>query len=603
MLCILCLPFFSFLCCTLLGGSKLISESGLRYLISVVMISCWLITINFFLALINSELVFSLSIGTWFSISNLDLIWGMSINKITLTMLLLIITISTLVHIFSLNYMAGEPHLSRFVGYLGLFTFFMLILVTSPNLVQLFIGWEGVGVCSYLLINFWYTRVLASQSAFKAMAVNKVGDMAFLVGMGLLVKEVGTLNIHLINSMSPLMDLNHSQTISILLLIAVTGKSAQVGLHMWLPDAMEGPTPVSALIHAATMVTAGVFLIIKLSPFFCSCNPSSVIIIFLGGFTCFMAASIGCSQSDLKKVIAYSTCSQLGYMVLVCGYGYYNIGLFHLFNHGIFKALLFLSAGLVIHSLLNEQAILKMGLKGSSKLGRYGLYMGSLAIVGFPFLTGYYSKDLLLELVAVSYWISSPLWLGYIAASFTCFYSVRSLFLSYNANERSSLISNLLSHQSSNFLIVPLFVLGLGSITGGLILSSSILNLTSPLMVSNFTKTLPIVIGLIVITISFFGYPYKAPFLLPNTIRIKKFLVNTWYFNELVNRILITLTHPAFKYTYKLVDNQNLDSIKPSNTSNLMKNLSATSFNFKPHLINILLKTLLWSLIIVTIYM
>merc|ERR1712168_526194 len=262
---------------------------------------------------------------------------------------------------------------------------------------------EGVGVCSYLLINFWYTRVLASQSAFKAMAVNKVGDMAFLVGMGLIVKEIGSLNIHIINSVFPLINSNQTQTISILLLVAVMGKSAQVGLHMWLPDAMEGPTPVSALIHAATMVTAGVFLVIKLSPFFYSCNSSSVIIMFLGAITCFLAASIGCVQSDLKKVIAYSTCSQLGYMILVCGYGYYNISLFHLFNHGIFKALLFLSAGLVIHSLLNEQAILKMGLKGLGTLGRYGLYMGSLAIVGFPFLTGFYSKDLLLELIAASY--------------------------------------------------------------------------------------------------------------------------------------------------------------------------------------------------------
>ena len=494
--------------------------------------------------------------------------------------------------------MAGEPHLSRFMGYLGLFTFFMLILVTSPNLVQLFIGWEGVGVCSYLLINFWYTRVLASQSAFKAMAVNKVGDMAFLVGMGLIIKEIGSLNIHVINSVFPLINSNQTQTISILLLVAVMGKSAQVGLHMWLPDAMEGPTPVSALIHAATMVTAGVFLVIKMSPFFFSSSSSSVIIMFLGAITCFLAASIGCVQSDLKKVIAYSTCSQLGYMILVCGYGYYNISLFHLFNHGIFKALLFLSAGLVIHSLLNEQAILKMGLKGLGTLGRYGLYMGSLAIVGFPFLTGFYSKDLLLELIAVNYWISSPLWLGYIAASFTCFYSVRSLFLSYNAHERSAFLANLLAHGNSQFLLVPLFVLGLGSITLGFLLSATIIMTTSPIIVSNFTKVLPLGIGLIVICMCFYKVSSDSIIKFSLLKSPKKFLTNTWYFNELINRGLIWSCEPAFRMTYKLIDSQIIDSVNPSNMTNLIKNNTAHSFSFKVPLLNTLLTILIWSFII-----
>ena len=603
MLIILCLPFFSFLCCTLLGGSKLVSEKGLRYLICILMILCWVITLNIFISTINSEQVFFLEVENWFSVSVLILVWGISINKVTLTMLLLIITISTLVHIFSLNYMAGEPHLSRFMGYLGLFTFFMLILVTSPNLVQLFIGWEGVGVCSYLLINFWYTRVLASQSAFKAMAVNKVGDMAFLVGMGLVIKEIGSLNIHTINCIFPLINSNQAQVISVLFLIAVMGKSAQVGLHMWLPDAMEGPTPVSALIHAATMVTAGVFLIIKLSPFFFSCSSSNVIIMFLGAITCFLAASIGCVQNDLKKVIAYSTCSQLGYMILVCGYGYYNISLFHLFNHGIFKALLFLSAGLVIHSLLNEQAILKMGLKGFGVLGKYGLYMGSLAIVGFPFLTGFYSKDLLLELIAVNYWISSPLWLGYIAASFTCFYSIRSLFLSYNSNERSAFLGNLLAHSNSIFLLFPLFVLGLGSISLGFLFNSSLIMIVSPIIVSNLTKMLPIGIGLLIVSLCFYKkIPYQIISFSLNKIP-KKFLTNTWYFNELINRYLIWSCKPAFKMTYKLIDNQLIDSVKPSSITKFVKNNAAYSFSFKPSLLNLLFSVLIWGVIINIIIM
>lgn len=279
-------------------------------------------------------------------------------------MILLVVSVSNLVHLFSLNYMNNEPHLSRFISYLSLFTFFMLILVLSPNLIQLFIGWEGVGICSYLLINFWYTRVLASQSALKAMIINKIGDVSFLIALGLIYKKIGSLNINIINANLYLNSFNNNNyLIHILLLIAVIGKSAQIGLHIWLPDAMEGPTPVSALIHAATMVTAGIFLIIKLSPIFQSNPIINIVIIIVGTFTCLITASIGVFQSDLKKIIAYSTCSQLGYMILICGYGYYNVSLFHLFNHGIFKALLFLSSGLIIHSLLNEQNLLKMGLQ------------------------------------------------------------------------------------------------------------------------------------------------------------------------------------------------------------------------------------------------
>jgi len=383
---IILLPFFSFLSCSVGGGARFYSERGLQIFVSFLWVFIWSLIISLFSVSGNLGISYQILFLEWFKVFPLSISWSIEINKVTLTMLLLIITVSTLVHIFSLNYMAGEPHLSRFLGYLGLFTFFMLILVTSPNLVQLFIGWEGVGVCSYLLINFWSTRLLAAQSAYKAMIVNKVGDMAILISIGILVKEVGSININLINSTGHWYKDNNVVLIaSILLLIGVVGKSAQVGLHMWLPDAMEGPTPVSALIHAATMVTAGVFLIIKLSPFFINFNVVSFLIMIVGSLTCLMAAIIGSTQSDLKKIIAYSTCSQLGYMVLVCGYGYYTVSLFHLFNHGIFKALLFLSAGLIIHTLFNEQNLLKMGLFSVSPTGRYGFVIGNLAIVGFPF--------------------------------------------------------------------------------------------------------------------------------------------------------------------------------------------------------------------------
>lgn len=304
---LLFLPFISFLVCSLVGGSSKQSELGLQITVTTIWVSLWITVISLFLLNGNSEIIYTVYFIEWFKVFPFSLQWSFEINKVTLTMLLLIITISFFVHIFSLNYMGGEPHLSRFMGYLGLFTFFMVVLVTSGNLVQLFIGWEGVGVCSYLLINFWSSRLLAAQSAYKAMAVNKVGDMAILIAIGIITKEIGSININLINCLT----LYHENSLlvisSFLLLIGVIGKSAQVGLHMWLPDAMEGPTPVSALIHAATMVTAGVFLIIKLSPLFIFNSSIKFLILLIGSLTCIMAAIIGSTQTDLKKIIAYST--------------------------------------------------------------------------------------------------------------------------------------------------------------------------------------------------------------------------------------------------------------------------------------------------------
>ena len=588
---ILIIPFFNFLFCTILGGNKLISENGIRFIVVVFMFTTLTLTFTMFFNNLNSEITMSNYFCCWFNINILDVTWGISINKITCVMLLLVISISCLVHVFSLNYMAGEPHLSRFIGYLSLFTFFMLVLIVSPNLIQLFIGWEGVGVCSYLLINFWYTRVLASQSAFKAMAVNKIGDVSFLMALGLIFYQIGTCNINIINS--TLYSLNNYNTlINLLLLIAVTGKSAQLGLHMWLPDAMEGPTPVSALIHAATMVTAGVFLIIKLSPIFFINNTSNIIIMSLGAFTCLLAASIGISQNDLKKVIAYSTCSQLGYMVLVCGYGYYNVSLFHLFNHGIFKALLFLSAGLVIHSLMNEQTLLRMGLVRGSFMGKYGLYMGSIAIVGFPFFTGFYSKDLLLELLAAQSNLIYPLWLGYIAASLTCYYSLRSLYLSYNTKNTFSSINSIIYHENSLFLLVPLLILSIGSIVMGYTLNFSILSSNNPIIVSNFTKFFPLIISFVIILVVFIIINTKTFY----SKIIKKFLINTWYFNELTNSLIIKYSKYSFSYSYKLIDSQILEYLSPTGISRLVKTYSSWSGSFSINLLPKILSTLVWAI-------
>ena len=416
---IITLTIISFISC--LSGGRFKGKKGVENFILVVWLFCWFTAILVFTIGLN-EISYKLILIKWIKIGVINLEWQINVNKITTVMMLLVISVSSLVHIYSLSYMGEDPHLARFMSYLSLFTFFMLVLITSPNLIQLFIGWEGVGVCSYLLISFWSTRLLACQSAYKAMAVNKIGDMSLLIAIGIIIKEAGTPDLNSINMIGSFEN-NHKMILiaSILIFIAICGKSAQISLHMWLPDAMEGPTPVSALIHAATMVTAGVFLLIKLSPIFLVVSLTNFIVLILGAITCVFSAAIGCTQSDLKKVIAYSTCSQLGYMILICGYGYYNISLYHIFNHGVFKALLFLSGGLIIHTLSNEQNMLKMGLKGKSEVGKIGLIAGSLAIVGFPFLTGFYSKDILLELLAAENRYFFPLWMGYLAASLHAF--------------------------------------------------------------------------------------------------------------------------------------------------------------------------------------
>jgi proton-translocating NADH-quinone oxidoreductase chain L len=307
----------------------------------------------------------------WWDLSLLRLSWGVFIDPLTAVMLLVVLSISLLVHLYSAGYMAADPHRPRFFAYLSLFTFFMLVLVVAPNLPQLFVGWEGVGVCSYLLISFWFTRRQAAKSALKAMVVNRVGDLGLIGAMALLYRELGTLDLPTLFALAPSLG---SATLSLLgqsvplgtalgllLLLAAVGKSAQLGLHSWLPDAMEGPTPVSALIHAATMVTAGIFLLMRCSPIL-ELSPTALgVIALVGSLTALFGATTGLFQNDLKRVVAYSTCSQLGYMAFACGLSAYGVGAFHLYNHAFFKALLFLGSGAVIHAFADEQDMLRLG--------------------------------------------------------------------------------------------------------------------------------------------------------------------------------------------------------------------------------------------------
>jgi proton-translocating NADH-quinone oxidoreductase chain L len=397
-------------------------------------------------------------------------------------MLLVITFISFLVHVYSLDYMSHDPYQTRFFSYLSFFTFFMLVLVTADNFLQLFAGWEGVGLCSYLLINFWFTRILANKAALKAMIMNRIADVFFIFAIVLLLLYLGTTDYLLIFSFGPLLqgetllllgrEISFLNAVAFFLFIGAIGKSAQLGFHTWLPDAMEGPTPVSSLLHAATMVTAGVFLLLRCSPLFQYTPEILLLVTLIGGVTAFFFALVGIFQYDIKKVIAYSTCSQLGYMFLSCGLSNYSVAAFHLFNHAFFKALLFLGAGAVIHSFYDEQDMRRMGNAILSLPFTYlAMLIGSIAILGLPFLAGFYSKDLLLELAFLRLTIDSLFvyLLGVLAALFTSIYSLRLLLLVFlgNSFSFSAHFRPLLLVEAPSFMYFSLLLLALSSILSG----------------------------------------------------------------------------------------------------------------------------------------
>lgn len=414
-------------------------------------------------------------------ISNYNILYQLGFFEIVIDglssiMVLLVIVVSFVVHMYSLSYMSGDANIIRFISYLSLFTFFMIFLVTSNNLIQVFFGWEGVGICSYFLVGFWNTRILAVKSSMKAILVNKVGDIFFIVIIAISLLLYGQCTF-------TTMEVYVSQgclIIGIFSIIAATSKSSQFGLHTWLPDAMEGPTPVSALIHAATMVTAGVFFILRLSILLEKSSMSLAILFILGAITSFFSASIANTQNDLKKVIAYSTCSQLGYMIMITGLSQYSISIFHLFNHGFFKALLFLSAGIVIHNTLDEQDFRKGGSLINISKSTYVLMLNSsLVLAGLPFLSGFYSKDLILEIASVNCLTLVGIYLATLATFFTSFYSFRLLTKSFIVRVNNSYLAIRLSTESSFNIyayITSLFILAIlaGYLFKGVILMESI---------------------------------------------------------------------------------------------------------------------------------
>ena len=441
------LPLIGFLYCVIFGKifDDKYSQLFSSLLLIIATIFSWILFFNFIGPVETEKYI----LFNWISSGNFSVDWGFRVDALTTTMLIVVTTVSACVHIYSIGYMKDDNSKPRFMGFLSLFTFFMLMLVTSDNLLQMFFGWEGVGLASYLLIGFWYHKESANKAAIKAFIVNRIGDFGFALGIvgiffifdsvqfDVIFSEVSKFEFHTIHFLGK--DLSTINTLCFLLFIGAMGKSAQLGLHTWLPDAMEGPTPVSALIHAATMVTAGVFMVARMSPFFEYAHFTNIFITFIGATTAIFAASIALTQNDIKRVIAYSTCSQLGYMFFAAGLGAYNSSIFHLTTHGFFKALLFLSAGSVIHSLHHEQDMRKMGgLFSKLPLTAIMMWIGSLAIIGFPFFSGYYSKESILE---NAYFANSGIGLyayiiGVVTALLTAFYSWRLLFMTFHGTSK-----------------------------------------------------------------------------------------------------------------------------------------------------------------------
>ena len=555
----------------------------------------------------------NLVIITWINSGLLDVNWSIKVDTVSSVMLVVVCLVSSIVHIYSIGYMSHDPHKTRFMAYLSLFTFAMLMLVTSDNFLQLFFGWEGVGLCSYFLIGFWFKKDSANAAAIKAFIVNRVGDFGFALGIFLIFYVFGTVNYDEVFSQIPQsinkeisflgMNLKVVDLICILLFIGAMGKSAQFLLHTWLPDAMEGPTPVSALIHAATMVTAGVFLVVRCSPIFEYSQIALNIICVVGMITAFFAATVALVQNDIKKIIAYSTCSQLGYMFFAAGVGAYNVAMFHLFTHAFFKALLFLGSGSVIHSFKGEQDIRNMG--GVWKKMPYTwilMIIGTLALTGFPFLSGYYSKDAIIEFAylkgnTVGYYAVA---VGIFTALLTAIYSWRLIFKTFHGNYENKKLKIETIHESSYVMLLPLTILAFGSIFVGFFFKELFIGYSSsndfwansikflsplsahhpPLWIVYLT---PVVVVLS-IPISYYLFLKNkniTNWLVKENKPLYNFLLNKWYFDELYDYLFIRPIKTLGIFFWKIIDIQTIDRFGPDGISSLIKKLSNKAVKFQ----------------------
>ena len=537
---------------------------------------------------------------------------SINIDPLSSIMLVVVALVSALVHIYSIGYMSHDPDKPRFMCYLSLFTFAMFTLVVSDNFLQLFFGWEGVGLCSYLLIGFWHKKNSANNAAIKAFIVNRIGDFGFGIGIFLIFIFFGTLNYEEVFALAPNfadteinflgLEVNLITVTCLFLFIGAMGKSAQFFLHTWLPDAMEGPTPVSALIHAATMVTAGVFLVVRCSPIFEYSQVALNFVAIVGMITALFAASVAIVQNDIKKIIAYSTCSQLGYMFFAAGVGAYHVAIFHLFTHAFFKALLFLGSGSVIHSLNDEQDVRNMGdLWKKMPVTWFAMVVGTLALTGFPFLSGFYSKDAIIEFAFlkgtnVGYFAAG---IGIMTAVLTALYSWRLIFKTFHGKFNNKNLSKSEIHESGLTITIPLLMLVVGSIFSGFLFKEFLIGhdynnfwRDSILILEKFDHS-GIPLWLLVITpffvtilipVSFFLYIKKTNVLDRFVLKYKSlynFLLNKWYFDELYNQIIIKPTKFIGSFFWEKGDIKIIDRLGPDGISKIIKIISNKSSKFQ----------------------
>jgi NADH-quinone oxidoreductase subunit L len=550
-----------------------------------------------------SKVTLRVPLFTWISAGDLKVDWALRIDTLTVVMLIVVNSVSALVHIYSIGYMHEDPHQPRFFAYLSLFTFAMLSLVTADNLVQLFFGWEGVGLASYLLIGFWYQKPEANAAAIKAFVVNRVGDFGFALGIFAVFALIGSVGFETIFAEAkgmtgktiPIFGAQYDAltVICLLLFVGAMGKSAQFLLHTWLPDAMEGPTPVSALIHAATMVTAGVFMVARLSPLFELAPTALAVVTLFGATTAFFAATVGLVQNDIKRVIAYSTCSQLGYMFVAMGVGAYSVGMFHLFTHAAFKALLFLGAGSVIHAMHHEQDMRNMGGLWKKIPFTYAMMViGTIALTGFPFTAGFYSKDAIIEAAYAGQNIFAPyaFYLTVIAAALTSFYSWRLIFLTFHGKTRADHHTYDHAHESPLSMTVPLAILAAGALVLGFAFRKAFLyteGVTAFFRESLFSANgwkildalhkvpgwvpwLPTVMmagGFVVAYWFYVRDPSIPPALARRQDLLYRFLLNKWYFDEIYDFLFVRPAMWLGRFLWKRGDGWTIDGFGPDGIS------------------------------------
>jgi NADH-quinone oxidoreductase subunit L len=578
------------------AGSRM-AEVATTSLLFFAMVLSWVAFVNAALGRGDARI----PIANWITSGDLKVEWALRIDTLTAVMLVVVTTVSAFVHLYSIGYMAEDPHRPRFFSYLSLFTFAMLMLVTADNLVQLFFGWEGVGLMSYLLIGFWYHKPEANAAAIKAFIVNRVGDFGFALGIFAVFMMTGAVDFGTVFAQAPGLvgksihflrwDVDALSLICILLFIGAMGKSAQFMLHTWLPDAMEGPTPVSALIHAATMVTAGVFMVARLSPLFELAPTAQAFVTFIGATTAIFAATVGLVQNDIKRIVAYSTCSQLGYMFVAMGVGAYSVGMFHLFTHAFFKALLFLGSGSVIMAMHHEQDIRMMGgLRHKLPFTYAAMVIGTLALTGFPLTAGYYSKDAIIEAAFVGHnsFATYAFALTLLAAALTSFYSWRLIFKTFHGQPHDRHHYEA-AHESPLVVLVPLGFLALGSLVAGFPFKEMfaghhvdeffreslkfadgnhvIEDMHALSWWVGLLPTVMMVLGLAVAWRFYIQRPELPAALARQHEPLYKFLLNKWYFDELYDLVFVRPAMRLGRLLWKGGDGWLIDGFGPDGVS------------------------------------